>query len=94
MSTLLHIRSNGQITLPATLRRKANLNDGDLLEVVLSPDGILMLIPRTVIPKDQEYLYTPRWQAGEKEADADIQAGRIKKFDEVEKALDWLNRER
>ena len=37
-NTILQIRSNGQITLPAVLRREANLNEGDVLEV-LSPEG-------------------------------------------------------
>jgi hypothetical protein len=36
MSDFLQIRSNGQITLPAGLRRKANLKEGDLLEAAQS----------------------------------------------------------
>ncbi len=30
------------------------------------------------------------WQAGEREADADIQAGRLRHFDDAEAAIAWL----
>jgi AbrB family looped-hinge helix DNA binding protein len=51
MSEYLQVRSNGQITLPAPTRRKAKLNEGDLLEVVVEDDGTIRLIPK--IPVDR-----------------------------------------
>jgi len=41
MSEYLQIRSNGQITLPAPTRRKANIKEGDLLEGLVEEDGSL-----------------------------------------------------
>lgn len=32
------------------------------------------------IPKDQAWFWTKEWQEGEKEAEEDIKAGRVKKF--------------
>jgi len=32
------------------------------------------------IPADQAWFWTPEWQAGEKKADADLAAGRVKTF--------------
>jgi len=51
MSEYLQIRSNGQITLPAPTRRKAKLNEGDLLEVLVEKDGSIRLVPK--LPVDR-----------------------------------------
>ena len=51
MSDFLQIRSNGQITLPAGLRRKANLKEGDLLEAVVEESGSIRLVPK--LPVDR-----------------------------------------
>jgi AbrB family looped-hinge helix DNA binding protein len=51
MAEYLQIRSNGQITLPAPTRRKAKLNEGDLLEVHVEEDGSIRLIPK--LPVDR-----------------------------------------
>ena len=51
MAEYLQIRSNGQITLPALTRRKAKLNEGDLLEVLVEEDGSIRLVPK--MPMDR-----------------------------------------
>jgi AbrB family looped-hinge helix DNA binding protein len=47
MAEYLQVRSNGQITLPAATRRKAKLQEGDLLEAVVEADGSIRLVPKT-----------------------------------------------
>jgi len=51
MSEYLQVRSNGQITLPAGTRRKAKLQEGDLLEVVVEEDGSIRLVPKTAVDR-------------------------------------------
>ncbi len=51
MSEYLQVRSNGQITLPAPTRRKAKLNEGDLLEVIVDEDGTIRLVPKLPIDR-------------------------------------------
>jgi len=51
MSEYLQVRSNGQITLPAATRRKANLKEGDLLEAVIEQDGSIRLLPKTAVDR-------------------------------------------
>jgi AbrB family looped-hinge helix DNA binding protein len=46
MPEYLQVRSNGQITLPAATRRKAKLQEGDLLEAVVEEDGSIRLAPK------------------------------------------------
>lgn len=88
---ILQIRSNGQITLPASVRREANLREGDTLEVVIEADGSLRLIPKIVVDRSQAYFWTERWQSGEREAQADLEAGRVYRFENVDEALDFLD---
>jgi AbrB family looped-hinge helix DNA binding protein len=49
MPEYLHIRGNGQITLPASTRRKTKLEEGDLLDVVVEKDGSILLIPKVAV---------------------------------------------
>jgi AbrB family looped-hinge helix DNA binding protein len=51
MAEYLQVRSNGQITLPASTRRKANLKEGDLLEAVVEHDGSIRLLPKTMVDR-------------------------------------------
>jgi AbrB family looped-hinge helix DNA binding protein len=51
MSEYVQIRSNGQITLPAATRRKANLQEGDLLEVIVEEDGSIRLVAKTAVDR-------------------------------------------
>jgi AbrB family looped-hinge helix DNA binding protein len=91
---VLQIRSNGQITLPTALRRKANLKEGDLLVADLEEDGSIRLVPQVAIDRSQAYFWTKRWQEGEREADGDIKAGRVKKFENVEDLIADLESDR
>ena len=91
MSTLLQIRSNGQITLPAAVRRQANLKEGDTLELSVSSDGALHLLPKLAIDRSQAYFWSKQWQGGEREAQDDIENGRVHRFDDIDDALDFLD---
>lgn len=90
-NVLLQIRSNGQITLPASVRRQANLKEGDTIEVIVDAEGVLHLVPKTMVDRSQAYFWTERWQAGEREAQNDIDTGAVHKFDQIDDALDFLD---
>ncbi len=77
------LRAKGQLTLPEEIRTAARLEDGDLFDAELTEEGIL-LRPRKVIDATQAWFWTPEWQAGEREADADLVAGRVETFDSGE----------
>ena len=73
------LRAKGQLTLPEDIRSAARLEEGDLLEAEITPDGIL-LRPQKLIDASQAWFWNPSWQAGEREADADRAAGRVEAF--------------
>ena len=51
----------------------------------------LVLTPKKIIDQDQAYFWSEEWQAAEREADADIAAGRVRTFDNVEDLIRELN---
>ena len=83
------LRAKGQLTLPEEIRAAAHLEEGDLLEAELTDEGIL-LRPQKVIDASQAWFWTPEWQAGEREAEAEIAAGKVESFGSGEEFLDAL----
>lgn len=67
--------NTGDITIPANLCRLAGLGEGIPVEFELVTDGILIKAKKGTDP-DQWWYWTPEWQAGECEVDANIAAGR------------------
>ena len=88
---ILQIRSNGQITLPSSVRRRANLKEGDLLEVSVEPDGSLRLSPKIVVDREQAFFWTKRWQGEEQKISADIETGKYLDFSSIKDLIDELD---
>lgn len=88
---VLQIRRNFQITLPAAIRKRLGLNIGDILETKVK-EGKIIIIPKKTIDAKQAWFWTKEWQEAEKEADADLRAGRVKKFKTVEELIEDLDR--
>ncbi|QQK74180.1 AbrB/MazE/SpoVT family DNA-binding domain-containing protein [Salicibibacter cibarius] len=74
--------NRGGLTIPKNLREKIGLEDDDLV-TIHEEQGRLVLERGQVIPASQAWFWTEEWQEGEKEAEEDIKAGRVKKFDNV-----------
>ena len=83
------LRAKGQLTLPEEIRTAAHLEEGDLLDAEITDEGIL-LRPRKVIDSTQAWFWTPSWQAGEREADADRVAGRVETFESGDSLVEGL----
>lgn len=93
MASVTTIRSKGQITIPRLIRQALGVEEGDQVEFDVMPDGTVTLRGMKMIPADQAWFWTPEWQAGEREADADIAAGRTEYFDSDEAFLAALDGE-
>jgi hypothetical protein len=81
----LTVQKRGVISLPASLRRRYHLDEaGAQVQLSERSDGVLELRPQATIPVEQRWFWTERWQKMEREADADIAAGRVERFDSAE----------
>ncbi len=92
MEQLVKVTRGGQITLPAGVRRAAGIDIGDYVEIVVTEDG-LVLKAKHVIDKSQAYFWTVDWQAEEREAQGEIEAGRVRAFDSMEELIADLDAE-
>lgn len=90
MGTLTKLTSGGQVTLPKEIRIKTNMQPGDFVEVKLDQEGRIVLTPKKLVDASQAYFWTEEWQKGERKADEDIQAGRVKRFKSAADAVKEL----
>ena len=82
-----------QVTIPQEIFARLRLEVGDYLDVQITDQGILM-IPKKLIPKDQEWFYSKEWQEREREADDAIARGAVSgPFETVEKLMEHLRGE-
>jgi AbrB family looped-hinge helix DNA binding protein len=74
---LLTVQSRGTVALPADLRRRLHLDQENAqIQLIEGDDGRIELRPVVAVPADQAWFWTERWQAMEREAHADVAAGR------------------
>ena len=85
------IRPKGQITLPGEIRKLLNLNEGDDLAFSINEQGQVVVNRLEVIPPDQAWFWTERWQKMEREVEDDIAAGRIHHYNSVDEAIAALD---
>ena len=57
------------------------------IKLVELDDGRIELIPVVAVPADQVWFWTDRWQQMEREADADVAAGRTTVVESVDDLL-------
>ncbi len=89
---LISLQARGTLALPADLRHRLHL-DGPEAQVRLIDrgDGTVEMVPVVAIPADQAWFWTDRWQTMEREADADVAAGRTTVVDGVDELIAHLD---
>jgi bifunctional DNA-binding transcriptional regulator/antitoxin component of YhaV-PrlF toxin-antitoxin module len=89
---LLTVQSRGTFVLPAEVRRRYRLDGADAqIKLIEQDDGRLEIVPVVTVPADQAWFWSDRWQRMEREADADIAAGRTTAVDGLEGMLSHLD---
>ncbi len=89
VSETVKVARRGQITLPASLRKAARIQEGDYLRFTVEDESIRVEVQK-LVDRDQAYFWTREWQEGEREAGEDIGIGRLKTFDSVDDLIDEL----
>ena len=85
------LRSKGQITVPGEIRELLKAKEGDDLLFSIDEQGRVVISRGQIIPPDQAWFWKERWQRMEREAQADIDAGRVYEFPNGEAAVRFLH---
>lgn len=85
---VVYVGPNGEIVIPLSVREASALSPGSPVAVETSDNGILV----RVIDPDQAWFWTPEWQDGEREADAQIASGDTVRFESDDEMLAYLDR--
>ena len=89
---LLSVQARGTVALPADLRQRLHLDGPEAqIRLIDRGDGTVELVPVIAVPADQAWFWTDRWQAMEREADADVAAGRSTVVDGAETLIAHLD---
>jgi AbrB family looped-hinge helix DNA binding protein len=76
--TFIGLQRRGTIAIPADIRKRHHLDEpGAQVELIEREDGVIELRPQLPHPAEQQWFWSERWQLMEREADADIAAGRV-----------------
>ena len=89
--SVVKVQKNKNITLPTWLLKRFHVATGDFIRLEETRNGVV-LKPAKLIDPSQAYFWTKEWQSGEREAEADIRAGRIKKAKSVKELMDGLRK--
>lgn len=86
------VRPKGQVTLPSEIRNLLGLNEGDDLAFSLNEQGQVIITRLEVIPPDQAWFWTEQWQKVEREVQADIDAGRVHRYANIDETVSALEK--
>jgi antitoxin PrlF len=84
------LREKGQLTLPASVREALRVEAGDEIEFAVVANGEVVMRGLKMIPADQAWFWSESWKRGEREASADIAAGRVETFTDSESFFDFI----
>ena len=87
----VRMTNRGSVTLPPAIRER--LPEDIMFDVDMRKDGVIELHPKITVNPSQAWFYSKQWQQMEREADEDIAAGRVERFESGEDFLATLEAE-
>lgn len=89
MGEVAKVKRNYQITLPASVRKEAKVEEGTLLEVEVKGD-VILLRPVETVERSQSWFWTKEWQGQEQKVQEDIDTGKVSVSEDVDKLIEVL----
>jgi AbrB family looped-hinge helix DNA binding protein len=90
-SSIVKVNHNFQVTIPVPIRRKYDIEEGDLIEARETREGIL-LKPKLLLDKLPNVELSKKGEKMLKEAIEDFKTGRYKQFENVEDLIEDLHK--
>ncbi|MDP3184252.1 MAG: AbrB/MazE/SpoVT family DNA-binding domain-containing protein [Anaerolineales bacterium] len=86
------LRGRGQMTLPPEIRDRLQVREGDDVMFYVTDKGQIVVEPVRIIDPEQAWFWSERWQKMEREAQEDIDAGRVHRYATIDGAIDALEK--
>lgn len=86
----ISVQRRNLISLPREVREKLNISEGDVLDVHIEGNKIVME-PYKLIPSSQAYFWSEKTQKDMLEARRDKESGKIREFKNIDEFMEGLN---
>lgn len=83
------VQRRNLITIPRDIRKKLNISEGDVLDMRLT-DNKIIIEPYKLIPSSQAYFWSKETQEDMLEAREDVKVGRMREFSNIDEFLKGL----
>ena len=84
------VQRRNLISLPKQIRETLNIREGDILDVRIEGNQIIME-PCKLVPASQAYFWTKKIQDEMLEAEHDVISGKVREFSNVEEFMKGLD---
>jgi len=89
---LLKVNENGQIMIPAELRKQIGLEKDSFVSVEILPENSIKITPVTIIAEGEERYHTQSWIEAERDATEAYQKGGLKAYNSVDEMMDEIEK--
>jgi len=89
ISQKIFVQRRNLISIPKEIREVLNINEGDVLDIRLE-DNRIIIEPMKLVPSSQAYFWNEKTQNDMLEAKKDIESGNIREFNNIKEFLDGI----
>ncbi|NLI91112.1 MAG: AbrB/MazE/SpoVT family DNA-binding domain-containing protein [Peptococcaceae bacterium] len=85
----IFVQKRNLISLPRDIREQLNINEGDVLDVRMA-DNKIIIEPMKLVPSTQAYFWSETTQNDMLEAKNDVDSGNVREFNTINEFLDGI----
>ncbi|MDR3601491.1 MAG: AbrB/MazE/SpoVT family DNA-binding domain-containing protein [Desulfosporosinus sp.] len=85
----IFVQKRNLISLPRDIREQLNINEGDVLDIRMENNKII-IEPMKLVPSSQAYFWSNKVQNDMLEAKNDVDSGNVREFNTVNQFLDGI----
>jgi AbrB family looped-hinge helix DNA binding protein len=85
----IFVQKRNLISLPREIREHLNINEGDVLDIRMENNKII-IEPMKLVPSSQAYFWSDKVQSDMLEAKNDVDSGNVREFNSVNEFLDGI----
>jgi looped-hinge helix DNA binding domain, AbrB family len=85
----IFVQKRNLISLPREIREYLNINEGDVLDIRMENNKII-IEPMKLVPSSQAYFWSDKVQSDMLEAKNDVDSGNVREFNSVNEFLDGI----